>query len=154
MDHPLLQRPAEHPGAGRDGGGQPRFLHRRPRQQCVQHGGHRGLPLIGAAVQRGGKLAPLGGEPELQPLVLRRGGGGAPPAQRQRQRGAQQLDGGSAHGPSSSRSAGNSASNRVPRPAGLGPAVISPPWRRAVSRAMESPRPVPPAARERALSTR
>ena len=33
-------------------------------------------------------------------------------------------------------------------------AVTSPPWRRAVSRTIERPNPVPPAARERALSTR
>ena len=33
-------------------------------------------------------------------------------------------------------------------------AVTQPPWRRTVSRTMDSPRPVPPAARERALSTR
>ena len=35
---------------------------------------------------------------------------------------------------------------------GLGPAVMSPPWRRAVSRAMDSPRPVPPAALDRAFA--
>ena len=33
-------------------------------------------------------------------------------------------------------------------------AVTQPPWRRTVSRTMDRPRPVPPAARERALSTR
>src|SRR5690606_7255822 len=32
--------------------------------------------------------------------------------------------------------------------------VICPPWARTISRAMDSPRPVPPRLRERALSTR
>src|SRR5699024_9255998 len=43
--------------------------------------------------------------------------------------------------------------NRLPPPS-RGATAISPPWRRTASRAMDSPRPVPPAARERALSTR
>ena len=43
--------------------------------------------------------------------------------------------------------------NRLP--SGLrGRAVTQPPWRRTVSRTMDSPSPVPPAARDRALSTR
>ena len=56
--------------------------------------------------------------------------------------------------PPSSAMRGNRAVNRAPTPSGPRWAMISPPWRRAVSRAMDSPRPVPPACLDRALSTR
>ena len=87
--------------------------------------------------------------PLLPALRLGRGGAG-----RQRQAGRQQPGDSPLHALSSfSAALGRVTVNRVP-PLGRLSARIAPPRRLTVSLTMLSPSPVPPAARERALSTR
>ena len=70
------------------------------------------------------------------------------------ERQSQQQSKSSSHGVSSSRWArGQRTVNTAPPPGRLAASTV-PPRRSTVSRTMDKPRPVPPAARERALSTR
>ena len=137
---------------------------RGARQQGVHQALHLGLEGVSALFGQGGALRPQGVAPcgllqvpdqivELAVLLLLGGdGGGRGAAGKGQRQGQQQAEDASSHG-SPSFTWGQRTVNTAPPPDRLAAEILPPRFSR-VSRTMESPRPVPPAARERALSTR
>ena len=105
------------------------------------------LSLLLAACVRGGGTEGENSYTIYYPAAAHTGG------EQQRKNEKREQESLSSHVSPSLRTAGSRTVKQVPPPARALTAML-PPRRRTVSATMESPRPVPPAARERILSTR
>ena len=153
MEAALLHLPAQQAHPLGEGGGEALGLRRG--QQGVHQGrdGVAAAPLKGLTVQRqGGKAVGQGGVVHaVAALRFLRAGGAASGGQSQQ---TAQCRDASSHRPTSSPfHCAKLTSKQVPS-GSRRRAVTAPPCWSTVSRTMDRPRPVPPAARERALSTR